>query len=116
MWGHLEGLRKGHRATPTETSLCPRPPCAGTHLCLPRCQARPQTVYRGSGRSLAPLPPGTSPVGRHFQAEGHLEVHELLPVLQHPGDLHPQALLLLLQGLHRQLRVAQRGQGYPSPA
>lgn len=45
----------------------------------------------------------TSPVGCHLQAEGHLEVHELLPVLQHLGDLHLQALLLLLQGLDGQL-------------
>lgn len=106
VWGHLEGLRKGHRET------LPRPPCTRDPL-VPgptcACQVIAAHLYRGSGRSPAPFPPGISPVGRHFQAEGHLEVHELLPVLQHPGDLHPQALLLLLQGLHRQLRGARGG-------
>lgn len=87
-----------------ETPLVPTPSCACRGATLGPSSL--PTLCRGSGHSPAPFPSGTSPVGRHFQAEGHLEVHELLPVLQHPGDLHPQALLLLLQGLHRQLRVA----------
>lgn len=93
VWGHLEGLREGPRD----------PPCA-----LGSAGSSPSSRHSGALGTRCVPSPVTSPVGRHFQAEGHLEVHELLPVLQHLGDLRPQALLLLLQGLHRQLRAAHR--------
>lgn len=45
------------------------------------------------------------PVRGHLQAEGHLEVCQLLPAFEDLGNLALQACLLLLQGLHRQLQV-----------
>lgn len=44
------------------------------------------------------------PVCGHLQAEGHLEVLQLPSTFQDPGNLAPQALLLLLQGIHHQLQ------------
>lgn len=55
------------------------------------------------------------PVCGHLQAEGHLEVCQLLPTFQDLGDLALEALLLLLQGLHGQLQskpeVVSEGEG-----
>lgn len=110
--------------SPYSHANCPPSPLAAC-LCLgpsggagrgpqrpPLSPQRLSPSSRHSGMLGMPWVPSpvTSPVGRHFQAKGHLEVHELLPVLQHLGDLRPQALLLLLQGLHRQLR-AVHGEG-----
>lgn len=55
------------------------------------------------------------PVCGHLQAEGHLEVCQLLPTFQDLGDLALEALFLLLQGLHGQLQsnpeVVSEGEG-----
>lgn len=47
---------------------------------------------------------GPIPVGGHLQAEGHLEVCQLLPTFQDLGNLALQALPLLLQSVHGQLQ------------
>lgn len=44
------------------------------------------------------------PVRGHLQAEGHLEVCQLLPTFQDLGNLTLEALFLLLQGPHGQLQ------------
>lgn len=63
----------------------PLPP----HVCAP--------VYRaGWGQPV--------PVRGHLQAEGHLEMGQLLPTFQDLGNLTLEALLLLLQGPHGQLQ------------
>ena len=54
---------------------------------------------RAPGRAGPPIP-----VCGHLQAEGHLEVCQLLPTFEDLGNLALQALLLLLQGLHSQLQ------------
>lgn len=55
------------------------------------------------------------PVCGHLQAQGHLQVCQLLPTFQHLGNLSLEAPLLLLQGLHGQLQgkreVISKGQG-----
>lgn len=67
---------------------------------------------RAPGRAQKPIP-----VGSHLQAEGHLELCQLLPTFQDLGDLALQAELLLLQSLHSGLqnKGGQPVKGQASP-
>lgn len=103
------GGRDQPRVTGPSGGRAPTPPwlwapsgeeSAPTFICA-------SVLHMGQGQGL--------PVCGHLQAEGHLEVCQLLPTFQDLGDLALEALFLLLQGLHGQLQsepeVVSEGEG-----
>lgn len=101
---------KGLAQAESRNLVVAEPPLPVTLGPLGRGAFAPVCVSACAGGPRQPVP-----VCGHLQAQGHLQVCQLLPTFQHLGNLSLEAPLLLLQGLHGQLQgkreVISKGQG-----
>lgn len=101
---------KGLAQAESRNLVVAEPPLPVTLGPLGRGAFAPVCVSACAGGPRQPIP-----VCGHLQAQGHLQVCQLLPTFQHLGNLSLEAPLLLLQGLHGQLQgkreVISKGQG-----